>query len=395
MNLNDNLITIGNPHRNRLDPGVVTTDEIDQALARNAPVAIGVSGGKDSCALAFATVAHLDAIGHTGPRVLIHSDLGRVEWKDSLPTCERLAAALGLELIVVRRQAGDMMDRWLVRWSNNMERYAALECVKVILPWSTPSMRFCTSELKTAVICSALIKRFPGEMIVSACGIRRAESRNRAKAPIAKVQPKLASKKHRTTGLDWSPIIEWSHAEVFASLAARGFALHEAYTKYGMTRVSCAWCIMSSDADKIAAATCPDNADLYREMVDLEIESTFAFQGSSWLGDVAPHLLTEEQRAGLIVAKERARLRVAHEAWLPDHLLYVKGWPTVMPTISEASYIAQMRREVAELLGVDVQYTTAETVLWRYGYLMAANADDAAGMRAARAQLAQLGEVVS
>ncbi len=395
MSLNDELITIGIPRRNRVDPSVVTTDDVDLALGRDAPVAIGVSGGKDSCALAFATVAHLDAIGHKGPRVLIHSDLGRVEWKDSLPTCERLAAALGLELIVVRRQAGDMMDRWLVRWSNNMERYAALECVKVILPWSTPSMRFCTSELKTAVICSALIKRFPGQTIVSACGIRRAESRNRAKAPIAKAQPKLSSKKHRTTGLDWNPIIEWSHAEVFASLAARGFALHEAYTTYGMSRVSCAFCIMSNDADKLAATTCPDNAELYREMVDLEIESTFAFQGSSWLGDVAPHLLTEEQRDGLRIAKERAAARVAHEAWLPGHLLYEKGWPTVMPTIEEAGVIAQMRREVADLLGVTVQYTTAETVLWRYGYLMAMNADDGAGMRAARARLAQLGEVIS
>jgi hypothetical protein len=52
----------------------------------------------------LALIPYLDAIGHHGPRVLIHSDLGQVEWKDSLPTCERLAARLGLELIVVRRQ---------------------------------------------------------------------------------------------------------------------------------------------------------------------------------------------------------------------------------------------------------------------------------------------------
>ena len=37
---------------------------------------------------------HLDRIGHTGPRLLIHADLGSVEWRDSLPTCERLAARL-------------------------------------------------------------------------------------------------------------------------------------------------------------------------------------------------------------------------------------------------------------------------------------------------------------
>jgi hypothetical protein len=92
---------------------------------------------------------YLDEIRHQGPRVLIHSDLESVEWKDSLPVCERLAKRLGWELIVVRRKAGDMMDRWESRWKNNLARYACLECVKIIiLPWSTPGMRFCTGELK-------------------------------------------------------------------------------------------------------------------------------------------------------------------------------------------------------------------------------------------------------
>src|SRR5438045_1668991 len=140
----------------RLDRGVELTPEIKKLIAANAPIALGVSGGKDSCALAIATCEELDKLGHVGPRVLIHSDLGRVEWRDSLPTCERLAKFLGLELVVVRRGAGDMMDRWLKRWENNLARYTDLSCVKVILPWSTSSMRFCTSELKTAVICRDL-----------------------------------------------------------------------------------------------------------------------------------------------------------------------------------------------------------------------------------------------
>lgn len=392
------LVTIGRaPSRaaGRADLGVLTDAAIDAALARNAAVAIGVSGGKDSVACAIATVAHLDAIGHTGPRVLVHADLGRVEWNDSLPTCERLAAALGLELLVVRRAAGDMMDRWLVRWSNNVARYVNLECVKVILPWSTPSMRFCTSELKVAPICAALVKRFPGHVIVSASGIRREESSARSKSPISSEQAKLKSKKHATTGLDWHPILHWTVGDVFAAHDAHGFAAHEAYTRYGMGRVSCRFCIMSNAADRAAAAAAAESADLYREMVDLEIASTFAFQGSTWLGDEAPHLLTEEQRAGLVRAKWFAQQRQGAEEWLPDHLLYTKGWPHTLPTIEEAEQIARMRRDVATWLAIEVRYTTAETVLWRYAYLMADNADDAAGMRAARAQLAQLGEVVS
>jgi hypothetical protein len=38
-----------------------------------------------------------------------------------------------------------MLDRWEKRWQNNVSRYEDLSCVKVILPWSTPQMRFCTS----------------------------------------------------------------------------------------------------------------------------------------------------------------------------------------------------------------------------------------------------------
>lgn len=77
---------------------------IAELIAGGAPVAIGVSGGKDSQAAALATFEHLDRVGHTGPRILIHSGLGIVEWNASLPVCERLADHPGCELVgVVRR----------------------------------------------------------------------------------------------------------------------------------------------------------------------------------------------------------------------------------------------------------------------------------------------------
>ncbi|BBQ03677.1 hypothetical protein BSFA1_88050 (plasmid) [Burkholderia sp. SFA1] len=152
---------------------VALTPEVSALLASDAVVAIGVSGGKDSVACALAVARHLDAIGHNGPRILVHSDLGRVEWKDSGPACERLAAHLGWELLTLQRQAGDMLARWEKRWSNNVERYRDLSCVRLILPWSTPSMRFCTSELKGSLINSALNKRFPTHNIVSITGVRR------------------------------------------------------------------------------------------------------------------------------------------------------------------------------------------------------------------------------
>lgn len=76
---------------------ILYPEEVRSLVAAGSPVAIGISGGKDSCALAFALNEHLDTVNHHGPRLLIHSDLGSVEWTDSIRTCYRLADRLGLQ----------------------------------------------------------------------------------------------------------------------------------------------------------------------------------------------------------------------------------------------------------------------------------------------------------
>lgn len=357
---------------------VLVTPEITSALEVGAAVAIGVSGGKDSAATALATIDYLEDAGHRGPRVLIHSDLGRVEWRQSLPACQRIAVRLGLELMVVRRESGDLVDRWRLRWENNVRRYAELSCVKLILPWSTASMRFCTSELKTSIICRALVQRFPGQTILSATGIRRQESPNRAKAPVAKPQPKLASVSRRTQGLDWHPILDWTTQQVFGYLEEKEIPLHEAYTRYGSSRVSCCFCILSSQRDLGAAARCAENQAVYRDLVGLEAASTFSFQPTRWLGDVAPHWLTGELRQAVIVAKAGARRREAAEAKIPQHLLYTEDWPRTVPTVAEASLLCDVRREVASAVGIEVGYTEPLEVIRRYEELLSSGVGTAA-----------------
>ena len=343
---------------------VAVTPDVTRWLAEGAVCAMGVSGGKDSQAMAIRLAEYLDEIGHAGSRVLVHSDLGVVEWKDSLPVCERLARRLDWELIVLRRDAGDVMDRWEARWAGSIERYASLSCVKLVLPWSTPGMRFCTSELKTDLICRELTRRYPGQRILSATGVRHDESAARAKMPIASAQPKLSAR--GCQGLNWNPIAPWSTPSVYDYVALKGERLHEAYTTYGSTRVSCAYCIMGSASDLKASASCPDNVDVYRRMVRLEIASTFALQGARWLGDVAPHLLTPAEREELKEAKHRAELRVQAEARLPAHLLYSSGWPTCVPNIEEAQLMAEVRQAVASAVGIRVGCTTPGEIVARY-----------------------------
>ncbi|MFP3637473.1 phosphoadenosine phosphosulfate reductase family protein [Paraburkholderia sp. SIMBA_054] len=348
---------------------VALTPEVQAMLESDAVVAIGVSGGKDSDACAIAVSRHLDEIGHKGPRLLVHSDLGRIEWKDSLPSCERLARRLGWELLVVRRQAGDMLARWEGRWRNNVARYEDLSCVKIILPWSTPSMRFCTSELKTAVIASALKKRFPQGNILNVTGIRRQESSNRSRMPVS--APHVALTRKAGSGLTWNAIIEWPVEDVVYAIHDAGLELHEAYTRYGASRVSCAFCIMSSEADLIASALCEDNHEPYVRMVELEAKSTFAFQGARWLADVAPHLLSRALREQVEHAKAVAVQRQAIEAEIPLHLLYEKGWPIVLPSREEAALLASVRQRISTLLGFDAEHLDAQSVHARYAALIA------------------------
>jgi hypothetical protein len=85
---------------------------------------------------------------------------------------------------------------------------------------------------------------------------------------------------------------------------------------------------------------------------------------------VAPDLLDAGLRARLQEGKERAQLRMSAEARLPEHLLFVKGWPTVLPTPGEAALIAGVRRDVAQAVGLQVHHTDRDAVLVRYRELM-------------------------
>ena len=287
-----------------------------------------------------------------------------MEWKDSLPTCRRLAERLGVDLLVVQRKAGGMMERWEARWESSKRRYINLETVAVVLPWSTATMRFCTSELKNDVICSVLKKRWPGKKILSVTGIRAEESVNRSRAPISQVNPKLAG------GLNWNAILNWTLAEVLEYCKEQDFLLHEAYRIYGSTRVSCVFCILAAGRDLIAGATCKDNQGIYCRMCDLELDSTFAFREKSWLSDLRPDLLTWQQRMLLPLAKKGAGTRQALEFRIPKHMRYVKGWPTALPTQAEAEMLADVRKRMEDIISVDCKYTTAGDVIARYQELM-------------------------
>ena len=342
---------------------LASNPRIRTLIANGTPVAIGVSGGKDSQAAALSVFEHLDHAGHIGPRILVHSDLGSVEWQESLPVCRQLADHLDVELVVLRRERGDLMDRWESRWRSSVTRYQDLSTVTLVPCWSTPSMRFCTSEMKTHPIEAMLRRRYPAQPIINVTGVRRAESRRRARLEVAE-----QSRDDRIW--NWRPILDWSEDEVFACIARHGQEPHTAYREFGMSRVSCRFCIMSSLQDLIAATRQEEAHGIYRRMVSLEIRSSFAFQGARWLGDIAPHLLGRRDRQHLAAAKARAERRVELERRITPAMLYTRGWPTRMLTDSEADVLASVRRAVTDLFGFRSQCLDRETIHARYAGLL-------------------------
>jgi 3'-phosphoadenosine 5'-phosphosulfate sulfotransferase (PAPS reductase)/FAD synthetase len=363
------------------DPDIAVDSPVLEAIAQGAWFAFNLSGGKDSTSAAYAANALLDRLGHPRTRrIAIHADLGRAEWRTTPATVAAVAARLGLRLVVVRRGAGDMVARWEQRFANGCRRYENLELYHLIGPWSSASLRFCTSELKSQVIGPELARRYRGETIVSVIGLRRAESAARRATPISRLDVRFAKPGNKlgTRMLSWHPLVDWSTDEVFACHDRHGLPLHEAYRCHGSTRLSCAFCVLASGADLAAASRAAGNLDLYRHLVAMEATSTFSFQPGRWLADVAPQLLAPSLSRDIVKAKRHAAERRAIEAAMPSALRFVKGRPPRLPDMREARQIAHARALLLQRHGLQNHFPDAQAVQRRFAALLDVVADRSA-----------------
>ncbi|WP_235682096.1 phosphoadenosine phosphosulfate reductase family protein [Sphingobium yanoikuyae] len=353
-------------------------DTVLAAVRRGAWFAFNLSGGKDSTASAHAAIALLDALGHPRHRrIAIHADLGRAEWRSTPAMVAAIADRLGIPLLVVSRSAGDMVARWEQRFLSGKRRYEALETYNLIGPWSSASLRFCTSELKVQVIGPELARRYRGETIVSVIGLRRDESPSRRSTPISRSDERFAKPGNAagTNMLNWHPAVDWSADDVFGIHERHGLPLHEAYVRYRTTRLSCAFCVLGSAHDLAASAEAPGNLDLYRHLVAIELDSTFSFQPQRWLADVAPQLLSAARLREVARVKVRSHERRTLEAAMPPELRYVKGWPPRMPSLAEAALIAKARAPILAHHGLADHFPDAAAVQARFAHLLAIKAE--------------------
>lgn len=353
--------------------GISIDPRVTLELRAGAHVAFNLSGGKDSGASALAVTQYLDFIGHPRERrFAIHADLGRAEWRETMATAEQQAAHIGVPLVVVRRNAGDMVQRWEQRFANGLARYVNLETYNLIGPWSSASLRFCTSELKAQVIGPYVARECRGASVIQVIGIRREESTNRRATPISKPDYRYAKEgnRHGTKMTLWHPLVDWSTQDVFAFHEQHQLKLHPAYSA-GCSRVSCAFCIMQSVSDAKAAAAVAGNVSLYLHLVEMEARSTFSFWPDRWLADLAPSLhsfgLQKLVARGRWAAMRRQRI----EAAMPAGLRYVAGWPVRLPTMAEAEAIVSARRSILAHHEQPEIYPTPQSVIDRFAELMA------------------------
>lgn len=277
---------------------VAVPDEVLALLQReDATTLINISGGKDSdCMLRLLCELHRER--QWPSRLLaIHSDLGKMEWHESLPHCRSVCDELGIELEVVTREQLDLLDAIEARMAQRPDAP----------PFPSSAARYCTAGWKRDVINRWIRHNIePGHACVSAMGLRAAESRARAQKPVWQIRNGANSVQKKRAVLEWNPILELSLADVWQvigytldeiedwqqrvaqwrdeglsgplltqAIVDAGFRAHPAYAM-GNERVSCAMCVLATLGDLANGAEArPDTFDKLRE---IETRSGFSFQ---------------------------------------------------------------------------------------------------------------------
>ena len=236
-------------HRFRRPPtDIVIPRQCRELIELGALVAISSSGGKDSQAMTI-------LLSRVVPReqlLVVHAPLGEVEWPGTIKHIENTIPASVL-LILARTASGKSL----------------LERIEERGRFPDSGRRYCTSDTKRTPIERELRRflkahpRFEGRL-VNAIGLRRDESRDRAKR-----LPWRRNKRMSVAGrevYDWLPVFDLTTADVFRVIREAGQKPHWVYDY--VSRCSCSFCVFGSRSDLRQAAEL--RPGLYRKYAELE-----------------------------------------------------------------------------------------------------------------------------
>jgi 3'-phosphoadenosine 5'-phosphosulfate sulfotransferase (PAPS reductase)/FAD synthetase len=236
-------------------------------------ILVNSSAGKDSQAMLDYLVELADAAGVRARLVVVHCDLGRVEWPGTPALAAEHAAHYGLRFEVVSNPK-DLVVR-----------------IRERRMWPDSQNRYCTSEQKTGQVKKVMTRLVAERIgvrgrterpvrILNCLGLRASESPARAKKPAFGPDDATNGRRHVDR---WLPIHAWSEADVWARVRAAGTRPHPAYA-LGMPRLSCCFCVLSSKRALMLAAR--HNPELAAEYVQLEAEIGHRFRLDFTIADI-------------------------------------------------------------------------------------------------------------
>jgi 3'-phosphoadenosine 5'-phosphosulfate sulfotransferase (PAPS reductase)/FAD synthetase len=238
---------------------------------------VNSSAGKDSQAMLDVVVEQAKAEGVLDRIVVVHADLGRVEWPGTRELAERQAQHYGVRFEVVRRKQGDLLSHVAARGR-----------------WPSPAQRYCTSDHKRSPITTLFTRlvnetrqRHPGKVVqlLNCLGLRGEESPARAKQAPFQLDERASNGKRSV--YRWLPIHDWSAERVWARIKASGVESHPAYS-LGMPRLSCCFCIFAPRNALVLAGR--HNRELLAEYVALEERVNHRFRVDLSLAEVQSDL---------------------------------------------------------------------------------------------------------
>lgn len=263
---------------------MIIQPEIQQAFEQGAGLAISISGGKDSDAMAHLLTNLWREQKYTGDIQLVHANLGRSEHKQTPTYVVDLASRLELPLNIVEHSKFDLLDGIRHRMITRPD----VPC------WPSSTTRYCTSDWKRGPISKWIRNHYPTGTVVCAIGMRADESTARAKTPALELREDCCAK-FRTV-YNWLPIHGYTLDQVWSTL--EGQPHHPMYdasdTRTANERISCCMCVLASENDLLNGIE--NDPELYIEYCKIEVESGYSFRKKLWLGSLRPDLLPDNMR---------------------------------------------------------------------------------------------------
>jgi 3'-phosphoadenosine 5'-phosphosulfate sulfotransferase (PAPS reductase)/FAD synthetase len=282
-------------------------------------IVINSSAGKDSQAMLdeVATAAAADP-SILSRVVVIHADLGRVEWDGTKALVYSQAAAYGLEnrTFDVARPQGDLVQQIRDRAAMLAGKGRLVTQGGDTSAWPDSKNRYCTSDQKRGQ-CMKVLTLLVDEIrqaaaagagetvdpsgrvrVLNCLGFRAQESTARARRVPMSLNKKATNGKREVW--DYLPIHTWDEAAVWERIEAAGTTSHPAYA-LGMPRLSCVFCVFAPKAALVIAAKA--NPTLFAEYLALE-EVAGTFRHGFSLAEVAQAI--EAGEAETLTAAEAA-----------------------------------------------------------------------------------------